>query len=801
MKSNVFVGIKSHDFMESDKYQDKYDYMLVPITNNRYRDAVKICYGDYKLGKKSRLEILAPQLQDLGAPTRRTTENGVGYIGLIASWLELESPDRDIAELSFQVLKYEFDYARCFGIKQVILAPPRNLNNLNLYAQKIARLLRSVPRGDNFKTLPLLSISLPLFEDSDPFSTWELWNTISKLCNNHPCLTVTLAIPRHRTPRYVLNRWLAEPVSCLLVSSSIFVTNQYDYPVLNRYNQELITSFQQINGNAESTLGELTIILHGIEKYVNNVRGGETIYLDYINYLLKKGDKAIVSSAGSVDAIPRIMPPLQPHSTNLSNDVYHTFEEETAKYDMYEIAIGKALQKLVNDMKNNWKRNTLSILVAGAGRGPLVDRTLQCLKRLKIANFKLIALEKNPHALLYLQKKNFENWAQAVEIAPVDMREWNSNIKIDLCISELLGSFGCNELSPECLQPLEKRNCTSRTIFIPESYTSYVAIVSTPLVYQKLKKLESSAFESPWVIHNIPYCILSSKVNELWTFKHPNNSASTARSVITNLTVKHRSEVHGLVGYFTANLFGNIELSILPPDCPVKLLGQSSSDDSNSAENYKKSIYAKNMNSWSPIFFPLKKPLFVTDNTEMELHMSRNIQDDKVWYEWSLDCFIYNVVNEGAKYVGARREVLMNSHKNGKMTYNYIEGSDYMKQLKRKADAFTKFQPVRELRGSSEIDSTEAIIESQVDNNTDSNEMYEETFTGNEFETPGLNGWRSIRDIHGLEYASTSFFEEQQVYEDREDGDTTTYEEYHLRIRTDVTELHNLGGIAHCIKL
>lgn len=175
-----------------------------------------------------------------------------------------------------------------------------------------------------------ISISLPLYEDSDPLATWELWNTVRKQCEYHPSLTISLALPRTRTPSYVLNRWLAEPVSCLLVSSSIFASNQYDYPVLHKFNQNLILKFQKVNGDSQILGNELCVILHGMEKYANNVKGGESAYLEYINYLLKKGDKVLNSNSNHqflLQEDSRIMPPLKPHSDNLLNSTYLTFEK------------------------------------------------------------------------------------------------------------------------------------------------------------------------------------------------------------------------------------------------------------------------------------------------------------------------------------------------------------------------------------------------------------------------------------------------------------------------------------------
>lgn len=37
-----------------------------------------------------------------------------------------------------------------------------------------------------------------------------------------------------------------------------------------------------------------------------------------------------------------------------------------------------------------------------------------------------------------------------------DMRSWNPPFKVDIIVSELLGSFGDNELSPECLDGVQR---------------------------------------------------------------------------------------------------------------------------------------------------------------------------------------------------------------------------------------------------------------------------------------------------------------------------------------------------------
>lgn len=50
-----------------------------------------------------------------------------------------------------------------------------------------------------------------------------------------------------------------------------------------------------------------------------------------------------------------------------------------------------------------------------------------------------------------LENWRFEEWGDQVTVVSSDMRDWVAPEKADIIVSELLGSFGDNELSPECL--------------------------------------------------------------------------------------------------------------------------------------------------------------------------------------------------------------------------------------------------------------------------------------------------------------------------------------------------------------
>lgn len=62
----------------------------------------------------------------------------------------------------------------------------------------------------------------------------------------------------------------------------------------------------------------------------------------------------------------------------------------------------------------------------------------------------------NNFSIFRLQILKEELWHDQVTVVSCDMREFNPPEKADILVSELLGSFGDNELSPECLDGAQK---------------------------------------------------------------------------------------------------------------------------------------------------------------------------------------------------------------------------------------------------------------------------------------------------------------------------------------------------------
>jgi len=77
-------------------------------------------------------------------------------------------------------------------------------------------------------------------------------------------------------------------------------------------------------------------------------------------------------------------------------------------------------------------------------------------------------------------------WEKLVTIVAADMRLWEAPQQADILVSELLGSFGDNELSPECLDGAQTF-LKEGGISIPQSYTSFLQPITTAKLWNDVK--------------------------------------------------------------------------------------------------------------------------------------------------------------------------------------------------------------------------------------------------------------------------------------------------------------------------
>jgi len=342
--------------------------------------------------------------------------------------------------------------------------------------------------------------------------------------------------------------------------------------------------------------------------------------------------------------------PLQPLTDNLESVTYEVFEKDPIKYDWYERAIANALLDWAQQEKpTSSPSGAVVVAVAGSGRGPLVTRALRASAKTGVP-IEAWALEKNPNAYVVLQRHNEEYWGNSVHVVKSDMRAWKGPFrmqmatggqgsstdiqlsaygKVDILVSELLGSFADNELSPECLDGVQHVLAPRYGISIPASYTAHLTPILAPRLHADISHRatnDSTVADTPYVVmlHAIDYAAVSvpdyPRFQQAWKFVHPIPPSTLAisearraggvsgggggsmaggdganehntRFARLNFVCKDRGVVNGIAGYFEAVLYdggeeGNIvELSTRPDTIEEK---------------------SKDMISWFPIYFPLK---------------------------------------------------------------------------------------------------------------------------------------------------------------------------------------------------
>lgn len=183
-------------------------------------------------------------------------------------------------------------------------------------------------------------------------------------------------------------------------------------------------------------------------------------------------------------------------------------------------------------------------------------------------------------------------------------------------------------------------------VSIPSAYTAYVAPISTPKLYAELAYASAStksatALDAPYVVLFESMQFLAGqdvhgghpRVQSCWHFEHgpvgnsgllcrpdglPTSNAHNVRTSKMTFFIPHSGVCHGLAGYFEAQLFGNVRLSIYPD--PLRA--------------------SKDMVSWFPLFLPFREPMYLAAHSEIDVHLWRLTDHRRVWYEWSAEAFI-----------------------------------------------------------------------------------------------------------------------------------------------------------------
>ncbi|RHY93359.1 hypothetical protein DYB37_000213, partial [Aphanomyces astaci] len=475
-------------------------------------------------------------------------------IGNVSKWIDLDSLCDHVRWTAEAVFKQELAWASHLSLTAVVTPSLHSARSNANYARIVNQAA------------------------SQAQSSLQAWNALRTMSDFNPRVLVALEVTADLPDRSVLARWLGEPIAvrfyAVYIPTNIFLTNKSGYPTLSKQHQRFFLQLFQVCANC----------------FPDAKAAFEAPYLDYLQA------------------------PLQPLMDNLESQTYETFEQDPVKYERYEVAIAHALADTPAS-----KESVVMVVChddVGAGRGPLVRCALRAAKKAD-RTIRMFAVEKNPNAVITLRNmKVSEKWDN-VTIVSSDMRVWKAPEPADIMVSELLGSFGDNELSPECLDGAQSF-LREGGVSIPCKYTSFVTPISSSKLWNEVKGVDANAvkgYETPYVVR-LHQIFSFARPQPCFTFDHPNLDPVIDNKRYHQMTFDAVEDgvVHGLAGYFDSVLYADTCISINPETLDL----------------------SPGMFSWFPIFFPLRTPLHVRQNDKILVCFWRQVGGGKVWYEWAV---------------------------------------------------------------------------------------------------------------------------------------------------------------------
>ncbi|GFE55326.1 skb1 methyltransferase family protein [Babesia ovis] len=496
-------------------------------------------------------------------------------------------------------------------------------------------------------------------------AAWGYWSAIHEMTNYTPQLKVAILIDEDNAEH--LERWIAEPLTAVIIRESLFVKEGENVrlkPAVVPHLMFLLTHDVKI-----MLSGDFNFNLLREASELRSTDSLELISLRDLETPPMENGIGIKEAMSAVKAVYAAMPPLseaqkfsieyhdvlqeplQPVRDNLETATYEYFERCTRKYAQYESAINAWLKDFlagkiprINAAENGClggKQEPCTrpvIYIVGAGRGPLVDCSLRALNHHKVEEFSIYALEKNPATVFTLKHKiatNAINGWNKVKIIFQDMRTLKPSEPADLVLSELLGSFGDNELAPECLDGVQNAFHSyypgHNVTFMPNSFISYAEPVYAPKVWANLNLLKTEKhFQQPYIVALHKMCKIVDEPKACFKYEHPNEHVKkwkrgdgdlpgtclhpndhNDRYICVTYKAKLDCFIHGFAGYFECMLYGDIKMSIVPGVMDDQI-------------------------SWFPMFFPLLSPIYVKESQLIMLHFWRKHDERRIWHEWAL---------------------------------------------------------------------------------------------------------------------------------------------------------------------
>ncbi|XP_017024666.1 protein arginine N-methyltransferase 5 isoform X1 [Drosophila kikkawai] len=518
--------------------------------------------------------------------------------------VNVDSPNAKLRAYAKEVLLREANWAEHLQHSGNVMVSLRGPQNENLAAIVRSKTKDLFPAGNWLIRVPITNPELATFEHrkdateediakAEAIDPWSWWNNLRLAVDHNPKVKVVIELNDSDRPcKETVRRWLGEPIEAIIIPSSLFIRNRSNYAVLKKEWQIIIGHFIAVRAN-------IIISTNPNDNALNQ-------YADYLNKLISENtDCHAINSYEHVLEIP-----LQPLGDNLDTYTYEIFEADPVKYKLYQNAVQAALLDRVSD--NEAKSKLTVIMLLGGGRGPLARAVFNAAE-LAQRKVRLYIIEKNPNAIRTLSYMVKTLWANKdVHIFSKDMREFNPPELADILVSELLGSFGDNELSPECLDGALKL-LKPDGISIPYKSTSYINPVMSSVLYQNTCALpNATAFDCGYVVlmKNIYHI---DEPQALFEFMHPNREEKidNTRCQVLKFTAKKNCVMHGIGGYFDTHLYKDICLSINPL------------------------THTPGMFSWFSMFFPTQ-PRTLKEGQTVSIKFWRCVDATKVWYEWQV---------------------------------------------------------------------------------------------------------------------------------------------------------------------
>lgn len=532
-------------------------------------------------------------------------------ITLLSDTIDCDSKNLKVRQNSEEILKKDLSWTEHLHYGGYTMLRLKSDNNINL-----ARVVSRQIKGVILVQIPLVAtkiastvwrsdISDEVIANYQNEDTWKWWNRFRWAADFNPKIRVVLELGEDRPSKECVRRWLGEPLEALIIPSSLFIRNRHNYPVLPKAWQELIALFLTNYVNFIVSADQNDNSLKQYAEYLNNLRETNVVKYDLQNF----------------EDVLEI--PLQPLYDNLDCYTYETFEKDPVKYKLYQDAIEAALVDRVPE--EEIEKTITTVMVLGAGRGPLVRSALNAAENTK-RKIRVYIIEKNPNAVRTLTAITRKLWSgKDIQIFSKDMREFTPPEKGDILVSELLGSFGDNELSPECLdcaQILLKDNGIS----IPCKSTSYINPLMSSKLYNSVRSIVNhKSFQRDMLAtysnhSESGFVVLLKNVyhighpQALFEFHHPNRDEiiDNSRYKMLSFDVTQDCVLNGIAGYFDTVLYKDIKISINPP------------------------THTPGMMSWFPMYFPFIEPIDLKAGEVVEINFWRCVSKQKIWYEWNL---------------------------------------------------------------------------------------------------------------------------------------------------------------------